>query len=90
MMLASPVLFALHLKAAVGVDYSAGPFPAALAFDGTDIWGVNDTSCCSAGTMTKLLASTLATMGTYPVGDLPTTVVFGRASSSRVPRVTTR
>jgi hypothetical protein len=44
LILAFPVLFAVHIKAAVDVVYSAGPFPGAMAFDGTNIWIVNGTS----------------------------------------------
>ena len=47
--------------------YPVGRNPVGVAFDGTNIWVVNQDD----DTVTKLLASTGATMGTYPVGPFP-------------------
>jgi hypothetical protein len=55
--------------------YSVGNYyPYGVAFDGTNIWVTNNTS--PLGTVTKLLASTGAVVGTYSVGPLPTAVAF--------------
>ncbi len=47
------------------VTYPAGSAPGAIAFDGTNIWVTNS----GFGTVTKLLAATGATVGTYPAGS---------------------
>ena len=46
-----------------------------MAFDGTNIW-VTDTNTPNANTVTKLLASTGAVLGTYSVGYGANGVVF--------------
>jgi YVTN family beta-propeller protein len=46
--------------------------PVGLAFDGANIWVTNSTS----DTVTKLLASTGAALGTYPVGGNPLGIAF--------------
>jgi streptogramin lyase len=43
-----------------------------IAFDGANIWVTNDGS----GAVAKLLASTGATVGTYPAGITPYSVVL--------------
>ena len=43
-----------------------------MAFDGTNIWVVN----VSDNTVSKLLASTGATVGTIPVGSQPVFIAF--------------
>jgi hypothetical protein len=47
--------------------YTLSPHLFGIAFDGTNIWVSNST----AATVTKLLASTGATLGTYTVGNTP-------------------
>jgi DNA-binding beta-propeller fold protein YncE len=49
-----------------------GNNPLGVAFDGTNIWVTSKTS----GTVTKLLASTGALVGTYTVGNNPIGVAF--------------
>jgi hypothetical protein len=45
--------------------FAVGPSPFGVAFDGTNIWVANGSS---GGSVTKLLASTGAVLGTYPAG----------------------
>ncbi|HSY92585.1 MAG TPA: DNRLRE domain-containing protein [Candidatus Binatus sp.] len=52
--------------------YSAGSAPIGVAFDGTNIWVANS----GGNTVTALLASTGATVGTYSVGSAPFGVAF--------------
>ena len=52
--------------------FSVGSHPQAVVFDGTNIWVAN----AVANTITKLLASTGAVVGTYSVGQLPCSLVF--------------
>jgi YVTN family beta-propeller protein len=52
--------------------YAVGSYPAAVAFDGTNIWVAN----AGSSTVTKLLASSGAVVGTYPVGSAPYGVAF--------------
>jgi DNA-binding beta-propeller fold protein YncE len=68
------VLVAPHLKASV--TYPVGNSPVAVAFDGTNIWVTN----YYGNNVTKLLASTGATLGTYPVGTNPSGVAFDAAN----------
>lgn len=56
--------------------YSVGNYPAGVAFDGTNIWVANDLS----NSVTKLLASTGAVVGTYSVGGIPRGVAFDGAN----------
>jgi hypothetical protein len=66
------VLGAAGLKAETSVNYPAGVGPTGITFDGANIWVTNSGS----GTVTKMLASTGATVGTYPVGANPYGVAF--------------
>ncbi len=52
--------------------FTVGNTPSAIAFDGADIWVAN----YSDDTVTKLLASTGAVIGTYNVGTGPFAVAF--------------
>jgi DNA-binding beta-propeller fold protein YncE len=47
-----------------------------VAFDGTNIWVANN----SDNTLTKLLASTGATLGTFTVGAAPVGLAFDGAN----------
>jgi len=47
-----------------------------VAFDGTNIWVANSGS----NSVTKLLASTGATLGTFGVGSVPVAVAFDGAN----------
>jgi len=53
-------------------SYSVGTYPVGIAFDGTNIWTTNKNS----NNVTKLLASTGATVGTYSVGSKPFGIAF--------------
>ena len=64
------------LKAQTSVSYPVGTGPIGVVFDGANIWAAN----YIGGTVTKLLASTGATMGTYPVAAGPSGVVFDGAN----------
>ena len=57
-------------------SYPVGTNPYGVAFDGANIWVAN----AGSNTVTKLLASTGATVGTYPVGTIPTGVAFDGAN----------
>jgi len=52
--------------------YAAGTSPTGIASDGVNLWATNSTN----GTVTKILASTGATVGTYPTGTTPDAVAF--------------
>jgi uncharacterized protein (TIGR03437 family) len=54
------------------VTYPVGIVPLGIAFDGTNVWVTNDGSA----TVTKLRASTGATVGTYSVGINPDGIAF--------------
>src|SRR5208282_5927204 len=54
------------------ITYSVGNTPRGIAFDGANIWVTNDTN----NSVTKLLASTGAVVGTYPVGSFPVGIAF--------------
>jgi len=54
------------------LTYSVGQFPSALAFDGTNIWVANNND----NSVSKLLASTGATVGMFTVGVWPDGVAF--------------
>ena len=56
--------------------YSVGSSPLGVAFDGTNIWVVNQGS----NSVTKLSASTGGVVGTYSVGTSPSGVVFDGAN----------
>ncbi len=58
------------------VTYPTGTTPAGVVFDGANIWVANS----SNNNVTKLLASTGATLGTYPVGSNPVAVTFDGAN----------
>jgi hypothetical protein len=57
---------------AVVGTYSAGNGAISAAFDGANMWVVNQNS----NTVTKLVASTGAVVGTYAVGAFPVGVAF--------------
>ncbi len=59
-----------------GATFSVGNFPAGVAFDGANIWVTN----WEDGSVTKLLASTGAVVGTYSVGANPVGVAFDGAN----------
>ena len=54
------------------VTYTVGSNPQGIAFDGVNIWVANSGS----SSVTKMLASTGATVGTYPVGLTPQGIAF--------------
>jgi DNA-binding beta-propeller fold protein YncE len=56
--------------------YTVGSNPAAVAFDGTNIW----VTSYGNNTVTELLAATGATVGTYAVGSGPAGVAFDGAN----------
>ena len=60
----------------LGGDFAVGTNPYAVAFDGANIWVVNTAS----SNVTKLLASTGATLGTFPVGTNPIAIAFDGAN----------
>ena len=62
-----------------GKTYTVGSQPWGVAFDGANIWVAN-TGAGGPSTVTKLLASTGATVGTYTVGRYPTGVAFDGAN----------
>jgi len=66
------LIVAPHLKAQTSVTYPVGSSPEGIAFDGANIWVAN----ANDDTVTKLLASTGATVGTYHVGTSPFGVAF--------------
>ena len=74
--MALAALVASRLTAQTSVSYPVGTGPIGVVFDGTNIWAAN----YIGGTVTKLLASTGATMGTYPVAAGPSGVVFDGAN----------
>jgi hypothetical protein len=57
-------------------SFPAGNFPAGLAFDGENMWVVNN----GDDTVTKLRASDGAILGTFPVGSKPSDAVFDGAN----------
>jgi len=57
------------------VTYPVGSGPGGIAFDGVNIWVAN-----SGSSVTKMLASTGATVGTYPVGLTPQGIAFDGVS----------
>jgi uncharacterized protein (TIGR03437 family) len=57
------VLVAPHLKAQATVTYHVGTYPVSVVFDGANIWVAN----AGSNNVTKLLASTGVTIGSYPV-----------------------
>ena len=63
------------LKAETSVSYPAGISPAGIVFDGANIWVTG-----GSNTVTKLLASTGAIVGTYLVGLYPYGVAFDGAN----------
>jgi len=66
--LAFAALVSPDLRAQTSVTYPVGSSPVALAFDGTNIWVANLTG----NSVTKMLASTGAVVGTFPAGSRPT------------------
>jgi uncharacterized protein (TIGR03437 family) len=70
--LAVAALVSPGLRAQTSVTYPGGSSPVALAFDGVDIWVANLTG----NSVTKLLASTGAIVGTYPAGSRPAGLAF--------------
>jgi len=58
--------------------FTVGTAPIGLCFDGTSIWVANTGG--SSTTVTKLAASTGATIGTYTVGSQPEGICFDGAS----------
>ena len=70
LVLALAVLVSPHLNGQTGVTYAVGSGAGGLVFDGTNIWVTGRSS------VTKLLASTGATVGTYPVGSGAGGLVF--------------
>ena len=54
-------------------DFSAGPEPKGLAFDGTDLWVTNSVA---QGTVTRLRAQDGVVLGRYPVGAYPTGIAY--------------
>ena len=62
--------------APVGIGIAVGANPVALAFDGTNIWVVNQGS----GTVTRLRASDGVVLATLPVGSSPLAVLFDGTS----------
>jgi hypothetical protein len=56
--------------------YGVGSNPNEVAFDGTNIWVVNG----AGNSVTKLLASTGAVVGTYAVGNQPNGIAFDGAN----------
>lgn len=56
-------LIAPYLKADASATYPVGTYPQGITFDGVNIWVAN----CTNDTVTKLLASTGAIVGTYSV-----------------------
>lgn len=75
---AVPVSAALFLissawaQSVTTTSYPVGSAPFGIAFDGANIWVTNTES----STVTKLVASTGATVGTYPVATNPYGIVF--------------
>jgi uncharacterized protein (TIGR03437 family) len=65
--------FTGKVEAQTSVNYPAGPGPKGIAFDGTNIWVTNSGFNRS---VTKLLASTGAIVGTYQVGTAPEGIAF--------------
>jgi DNA-binding beta-propeller fold protein YncE len=68
---------ALLLTPGVGAEstranYAVGAGPEGLVFDGLNLWVANN----QGGNVTKLLASTGATVGSYIVGTNPTGIAF--------------
>jgi hypothetical protein len=59
-----------------GASFAVGAGPAWVAFDGTNIWVTNNAN----NNVTKLLASTGATLGTFAVGTTPVEVAFDGAN----------
>jgi DNA-binding beta-propeller fold protein YncE len=50
--------------------------PIDLLFDGAHIWIVNQGSGARPGTVIKIVAATVATLGTYDVGHFPTSIAM--------------
>jgi uncharacterized protein (TIGR03437 family) len=66
------VLVAPGLQAQTSIAYPVGSSPVGVAFDGTYIWVANSNS----NNVTKLLATTGATVGTYAAGTGPEGIAF--------------
>ena len=64
LMLATGVLFLATLKGQTSATYPVGRQPWAIAFDGTNLWLGHD---AGSHTVTKVLAASGTTVGTYPV-----------------------
>jgi len=73
---APAVLVAPHLIAGASATYAVGKGPQGVVSDGVNIWVTNQAD----NTVTKLLASTGATVGAYVVGSRPTSLVFDGAN----------
>lgn len=73
---AAAALVAPLLNAGTSATYPVGKNPQGVASDGVNIWVANQTD----NTVTKLLASTGATVGTYAVGLRPISLVFDGAN----------
>src|ERR1700733_6322324 len=76
LVLVPAVLLAPQLMGQTTVTGTVGAGPAGIAFDGTNIWVTN----YNDNTVTKLLASTGATLGTYPAGSTPNAATFDGAN----------
>ena len=56
--------------------FAVGSFPFGIAFDGANIWVVNNDN---PGTVIKLRASDGANLGMFPVGNSPRQIAFDGA-----------
>ncbi len=64
----------IRLNASTGIssEFGVAHRPTGIAFDGTNVWVTNQGS----NDVAKILASTGATLGTYPVGLAPIASIF--------------
>lgn len=59
---------------------TVGSRPLGVAFDGENMWVVNNQNCACPGTVSKIRVSDKTTLGTFPVGSGPIFAVFDGAN----------
>ena len=82
------IIWAIPCDAQVGESCHAstpttitvGQRPLGVAYDGENMWVVNNNACACPGTVSKVRASDKTTLGSYPVGDGPIFALFDGAN----------